>query len=389
MKAFRSLVAAALISVSLSAAAFAEPEFSVNGGAVWFSENVSAEMIQQAKDKLAAEKTPIEECSLRLDHVNQEAFAAIVKAFSDFRVVSIWCPDVTDLPPLSAMSNLASLTIESAGSVKNLDFVAPMSHLAFLAIFGLPADLKSFEPLAGKESLEVLTIAMGEDLPEGAVLPDLTPLASCPSLSQLCLQNCDGDLAPLASCQALQSLDLEGSKFKDLSALAGCSSLIKISACKMPSLDTTTLGKIPSLQFIEVGRAGNITDLNWLAGLTNLKGFTLSEEKIADFSPLAAKPDLTMLSLHSVNIPDSSFLAQLKNLSSLELSDINAQSEPFDLAPLAGLDKLSSISLSSLKVKNADVLLKLPALSVLFRSEADGVSDDLVNQLKEKGVESF
>ena len=60
-----------------------------------------------------------------------------------------------------------------------------------------------------------------------------------------------------------------------------------------------------------------------------------------------------------------------------------------DLSALKSLEKLEAVNLSSIEVANLQALLDIPSLKLVVYNAKNEEEKDIINQLKQKGVEVF
>ncbi len=104
-----------------------------------------------------------------------------------------------------------------------------------------------------------------------------------------------------------------------------------------------------------------ISDLNPIASLTNLKALTLGGNRISDISPLKSLTNLTELNLPGNRINDVNPLKSLVNLTSLNL----ARNLVSDINPLKSLINLTSLNLARNLVSDINPLKSLTNLTEL------------------------
>lgn len=75
----------------------------------------------------------------------------------------------------------------------------------------------------------------------------------------------------------------------------------------------------------------------------------------------------------------------MKNLRILSLS----HNKFADLSALKSLEKLEAVNLSSIEVANLQALLDIPSLKLVVYNAKNEEEKDIINQLKQKGVEVF
>jgi Leucine-rich repeat (LRR) protein len=130
------------------------------------------------------------------------------------KLTFLYLPDapVTDLTPISKLSNLEAVTIHG-GKIQDLTPLAGLTNLQYLDLSG--NQISDLKPLAGLKNLHDLNLSDNK-------VSDLGPLPSLPALEQLHLANNQvSDLGPLAGMKSPWLLDIKGNRVTDLSPLAG------------------------------------------------------------------------------------------------------------------------------------------------------------------------
>ncbi len=201
-------------------------------------------------------------------------------------------------------------------------------------------NIHDLSPLAEIPTLENVTVSGGTDL-----LPcDLTPLkemrslclrydrcivpklGGMPKLANVSLSNID-NLEGLCGLEKLTHLNIsDNHSLRDLSPLAGCPSLLYLSA-----VDTA------------------ISDLTPLAGHPSLREINLSGTLVTDVSPLATIPALEMIWLYGTAVEDVSCLASLPQLNDLNLR----KTQVTDLSAFKGRENILGIERRKLGIKKA------------------------------------
>ena len=106
-----------------------------------------------------------------------------------------------------------------------------------------------------------------------------------------------------------------------------------------------------------------VADLRPLKGLTNLRRLYLNYTQVADLEPLKGLTNLLWLDLDFTQVAD---LKPLKGLESLQGLGLNGAKEVTNLEPLEGLKSLQSLDLDGTKVANLEPLKGLESLQSLY-----------------------
>ncbi len=123
-----------------------------------------------------------------------------------------------------------------------------------------------------------------------------------------------------------------------------------------------------------------VVDLQFIAGLTNLKGLDLHETPIVDLQPLADLASLEELILSATQVVDLQSIAGLTNLKALDLSGTTI----VDLQPLAGLTNLKALNLSGTQIVDLQPLAGLANLERLYMQETLVTDADLTQFHEER-----
>jgi Leucine-rich repeat (LRR) protein len=234
------------------------------------------------------------------------------------------------------------------------------------------------------------------------VITDLGGLEACTSLTDLNLAHNDvTDLSPLASLTGLVNLRLAFNAIDDIDDLSGLTNLVSLDlgfgditsegdafdpgAADTNLLDDTDLNQLAGLTNLEYLNLGGNTAITSLAVLTNFSSLNelwLGSSTIADWSPVGAATTLTTFFEFACGFTDVDMgnLASLPGLTNLYLI---FEGGVTDISPLAGLDittayfdfcaisdistvaswtNLMSLSMSSNQVQNLDALVGLVSL---------------------------
>ena len=177
------------------------------------------------------------------------------------------------------------------------------------------------------------------------------------------------DFDRLSGMPSLLSIDLEGSSESeselDLTGIEKIATLESLYIYRFESVDLMELRNATQLKSLWVEDSNNITNLNGLAGLTNLTQLDLISDRISDLRPLSALTNLKALALSWNSITSLTGLEGLTNLTDLIL-DGNQVS---DLQPLTNLRHLTDLCINGNRITS---LTGLEALTNLTRLSLDG-----------------
>ena len=151
------------------------------------------------------------------------------------------------------------------------------------------------------------------------------------------------DFDRLSGMPNLSCIHLTGSSESeselDLTGIESIATLESLYISGFESVDLTELRNAVQLKSLGVNYSDNITNLNGLAGLTNLTQLDLISDRISDLQPLSDLTNLTELDLGNNQISDLQPISNLTNLTVLGIRNNQITS----LAGLENLTKLTSI----------------------------------------------
>ena len=218
---------------------------------------------------------------------------------------------ITDLSPLSALTQLNSLSLSNTG-ISNISVLAGLTQLQSLELGGNV--ISDVSALAALTQLNKLRLS-------GNIISDISPLAELTQLTYLSLgDNTISDVSALAELKKLTYLNLWYNTISDISALAVLTQLNVLRLSGNIISDISPLANLTQLTSLEL-RSNTISDVSALTALTQLTELRLNSNSISDISPLAEFKQLTLLRLGDNIISDISPLAELKKLTYLDLSN--------------------------------------------------------------------
>ena len=154
------------------------------------------------------------------------------------------------------------------------------------------------------------------------------------------------DFDRLSGMPSLLSIDLEGSSESeselDLTGIEKIATLESLDISGFESVDLMELRNAVQLKSLGVNYSDNITNLNGLAGLTNLTQLDLTGGQISDLRPLSALTNLKVLNLSRnsiTSLTELEGLTSLTNLTELDLHD----NQISDLQPISNLTNLRNL----------------------------------------------
>jgi len=212
-------------------------------------------------------------------------------------------PPLTDISPLVRLPGLTCVEIHEC-AVRDLSPLAEIPTLEIITAYGrttdlLPCDLTTLR--------ELRSLCLRYDR---CTIPTLTGL---PKLKAIMLSNIDSleglrgleslthldvsynsslrDLSPLASCPNLSELSAVETAVSDLTPLKGLADLKKLTLSSTPVTDVSPLAAIPSLEAVWLyGTA--VTDVSCLASLPHLKGLNLCKTQVTGLSAFQGRESI-------------------------------------------------------------------------------------------------
>lgn len=272
---------------------------------------------------------------------------------------------VTDLTPLSSLTNLTYLKVERLKGVATLAPLAPLFNMKKLHLRQVEYPDLTF--LTGMNDLEELVFFM-----QPKTIEDITPLEGKVKLKKLNFYSAPiTDISVLAGLEALEDLDLYMTKVEDLSPLAGLTKLKKLSLYSIPAKDMTPVGNLTGLQDIWI-YATKFEDYSPLAKLVNLESLRAGLSKLDTLECVESMPKLKVVKMLREDILDFTPLAKCLNLTEIVLESVSGA---IDLAALSGLEKLTALDVEGSKVKNPEAIIALPRLQRLDLQKTEGIAD--------------
>lgn len=269
-----------------------------------------------------------------------------------------------------------------------------MPDVREVKVDGRRGGVKTLAPLALLKNAKVLDI-------NNVDVSDLSPLAGLPKVERLHLRYCKlQDLSPVATLPNVTEVDCYGATVTSFAPLAALPKLEKIGyyAVKGDQSTFDTLGALKQVKKFHGGLT-KMTSLEWCRNVPQMEELQVFAEKIEDFSPISALPNLKYFrswQMKTSGTPDLSFLANCKKLERLELPgnaygnpavigtlttltrvDVSDWPEPVDLSFVKSLPNLEALVITggrqSAEVQNFEALAGHPALKNIALRNAKGV----------------
>ena len=258
-----------------------------------------------------------------------------VKNLASLRIVQ-W-DRLESVEPLTELRKLRVLQVSCANRIRNLRPLGRIESLAMLSRCVDPVEDVSIGPLSGLKNLKRLLIG------QCSWKNELEPLAGLVNLEHLVIQDASNvsSLEPLSTLVNLRELDVHNARPGiSLAPLADLKRLERLAV----SSTVTGLDAVSGLQNLTCLERGGCQDLAPLSTAKRLKELTVSCPNATDLRPLSGLKNLTKLYLHRCpKLRDITALAELTDLTYLNL-ECNSRIE--DLTPLSDRTRLTFLSLS-------------------------------------------
>lgn len=194
--------------------------------------------------------------------------------------------------------------------VANLEDFAHFPDLTKLSLINQP--VSDLSPLSGLSNLGVLEVSLSD-------VSDIGPLSGLTNLTWLNLkENHIEDISPLAGLTKLEYLHIQSNPIKNFSALAGLTKLRNVYIHNTGFHELSLLADKTEITALVIAN-NPIGDLAPLRGLTKLDYLHVSAAGLQDISPLADLKELRRLNLMNNDIEDIGVLAGLPKLSEVYL----------------------------------------------------------------------
>ena len=245
----------------------------------------------------------------------------------------------------------------------------------------LTATRKEVDDLTGLEQATGLTTL---DLGDNAIV-NLGPLQNVTRLTSLDLaDNAIENLSSLRDLTSLTSLDLDDNEIEDVSALSGLASLQTLDLRDNDVMDVTELKDLVNLKQIYLRGNENLTNLEWLGALENLRADIDLPDVVrlpdTNLDPVVREALRTAGQTVSATLPMSEEL--LENLTTLTASNESIT----DLMGCEYMTGLTSLDLQNNQISDVSPLSKLYALETLML-DGNPISDtSVLRELERRGT---
>ena len=185
--------------------------------------------------------------------------------------------------------------------------------------------------------LEVLDVS-------GQSIVSFAGLESAVNLRRLTAANCQlQDTTALTGMTGLEALDLSGNTLTDLSFLTDAHQLQQLYLKGTSLTSVSGLEKVASSLLVLDVSQNQVADLSPLAGLSKLTMLDVSDNPATDLSPITGFGKLGVLYANSLSLSSVSGISSLAGLKSLQLKN-NAIA---DLSPLLSLESLMDLDVTA------------------------------------------
>ena len=290
-------------------------------------------------------------------------------------------PDVTDLSPLSGLTNLTALNVMETGAAD----LSPLSGLVHLEELDLAnPDIADLTPLSGLTNLKILYLDNGNMI--SSAITDLSPLAGLTNLEALYIPAKSNytDFSPLAGMTHLKELSMMGSQsdgtnsIDSLDFLKGLKDLERL-RISVRSCDLTPIAGLTKLKELRMNGElfaestsifqnlteleslilymGNsslctVSDMSDFSGLTKLRALNINVSGLESYAGLENLTELDELAIHCNESSSIRNLEPLKNLSNLRTLELyfGSNNPSVDISALSNLKNLQSVSFAPSRV---------------------------------------
>ncbi|WP_158099071.1 leucine-rich repeat domain-containing protein [Flavonifractor sp. An100] len=238
-------------------------------------------------------------------------------------------PEISDLSPLASLKNLKSLHLDDGSLTSSKILVlSPLAGLTELEHLYLPStpNYTDFSPLAGMTKLKELTM-MGTRYSNSNSIDSLEFLRNMTQLETLYISVRSADLAPLSGLVSLKNMELLGEfRADDLSVFSNLTQLESLllrrtsSQILCPAQDLSALSGLTNMRRLVISASGldSLTGVEQMSGLEELE-INMTDATLTDLSPLSGLTKLRTLVLSvGGNPPGPLNIEALRGLSELE-----------------------------------------------------------------------
>ena len=254
----------------------------------------------------------------------------VLKSLSNLQELNLRENRISDISPLSVLKGLLYLNIHSNYDVESIRPVESLTNLQTLIMENVDAVGKDIEVLKNLVNLKILNTRHSR-------VKDISAVSGFSQLEEIYLSdnsiNSFEDLSVLNSLNNLKILDLRENYIEDITALGKISTLEKLNLRENEIIDITPLSTLKKLEYLNIHSNYNITSIEPIANLTNLKTLIMENVKAAgkDIEKLANLVNLKRLNVRNCLISDISALAVLMNAGALQDDNISGEIAAIDI----------------------------------------------------------
>ncbi|WP_310551329.1 leucine-rich repeat domain-containing protein [Paenibacillus glufosinatiresistens] len=203
-------------------------------------------------------------------------------------------------------------------------------------------------------------------------IKDLSPIAGITSLKRLiAYRNEITDLSPVENLTSLNEADFSSNQISELLPLANLNQLQTLSLNVNQISDLTPLRGLISLESLYLSHNG-LVDISSLAELKQLNTLELTGNNISELTPLGQMTAMRQLFIGGNRIQQIGPLASMTSLVNLHCS----QNQIEDISPLVHLTNLSILNMQGNQIKDIKALGQLSKIKSLVLAE-NSISDVL------------
>lgn len=292
------------------------------------------------------------------------------------KTLEIYYCDIADLSPIGDSATVETVNLYGS-TVKDFSPLAKCPKLKEINYYATKATPEAYQTLGTLKQCktfkgglsDITSLEWVKEVPQietlevfAELVSDFSPVSTAKNLKKFRGWNMDGkklggkgdvpalgDVSFLAACEKLETLELPGSKYSNLAALAGLKNLksVVLSGAKC-DVDLSFVKGMPKLNTINASNcSGNVSGFGALAGLPALKYCDLSENAEVDVAFAKNCPVLSSLRVYGTTkrIAKISGFDGVSGAEKLETLDIQ-KTEGCTLAAIKPSAKLNAVTVS-------------------------------------------
>lgn len=283
-----------------------------------------------------------------------------IENMTALRFLGLRSQGITDLIPLSALTNLDTLDLFGA-PITDITPLASLTNLRFLSLS--QSDVAELSPLAALSELRYLDLSDCWSL-------ECEPLAGLHQMEVLhagrtCMS---GSVNWLSAMTNLRELDLSYSAVEDISSLSGLSGLEVCDIGNTRVTDIRPLNNHTGLRELKIGGL-ELSEYGPIWNFSELTSLYIARTALSDFAPLVGLSHLRQLTISHDQVPQVSPLEVLAELEDLRIVADHWRDTPVDLAHLTALIHLRQVIVLRAETRNIAALSTLNSLRYLTMSQ--------------------